>query len=212
MYKTSLTCQIPELENIYQKYFGNKKVGNFVEIGAYDGITYSNTFGLAEMGWRGLYVEAVEEYYKKCVETHKDHTSIKVVRACVGTGKEVNLYHAGEYSTISEAFRSNVPAGWHITYSGAEVVKTQVLNEVLIDNWNYHNIDLLVIDVEGAEVDVLRGFTVGYWRPKMVIIEACEMHPNPDRRVHAPFINNYFHDAKYIKIYSDDGNNIYWRL
>ena len=49
-YSLSKSCQIKNLSNIYEKLFGpNKLDGYFVEVGAYDGESFSNTSGLAEL-------------------------------------------------------------------------------------------------------------------------------------------------------------------
>ena len=49
-------CQIPNLADIYLENFGYKRDGYFVEVGAYDGVSWSNTFGLAAIGWGGRYL------------------------------------------------------------------------------------------------------------------------------------------------------------
>jgi len=53
------SCQISDLGNIFDKYFDINKKGVFVDVGAYDGLTHSNTIGLAAMGWRGICIEPV---------------------------------------------------------------------------------------------------------------------------------------------------------
>ena len=47
MYNLSPTCQIPGLDKIYEEYFGDT-LGLFVEVGAFDGESVSNTSGLAD--------------------------------------------------------------------------------------------------------------------------------------------------------------------
>jgi len=54
MYTLSLTCQIPELDKIYSKYFGKDTNRVFVEVGAFDGESVSNTSCLADAGWKGF--------------------------------------------------------------------------------------------------------------------------------------------------------------
>lgn len=80
--------QIPNLDSIYQKYFtrffGIPYQGFFVEVGAYDGESYSNTSGLADSGWNGLYIEPVFEYYNKCLIRHKNN-SVKVINCAIGS-------------------------------------------------------------------------------------------------------------------------------
>ena len=53
MYTLSLTCQIPDLDKIYTKYFGEDTDRIFVEVGAFDGESVSNTSCLADAGWKG---------------------------------------------------------------------------------------------------------------------------------------------------------------
>ncbi|MCX8505445.1 MAG: hypothetical protein ORN98_02375, partial [Alphaproteobacteria bacterium] len=58
-YPMANDCQIKDLAKHYENLFGKKDKGVFVEIGAFDGQEVSNTAGLADLGWRGVYVEPV---------------------------------------------------------------------------------------------------------------------------------------------------------
>lgn len=50
------------IENIYK----NKEKGFFIDIGAHDGITYSNTYYLEkELGWSGICIEPNPKIYKQ---------------------------------------------------------------------------------------------------------------------------------------------------
>jgi FkbM family methyltransferase len=209
-YRTSPTCQVPGLSQIYLDTFGYKTDGSFVEVGAYDGISFSNTYGLARIGWRGLYVEAVWEYYLKCVETHKNHPRIEVINECVGDGNMVNMYVGKEFSTASERFALEASAYWGVKYSGVVSVPTMTLNNLLQAHW-IGAMDLMVIDVEGSEADVLKGLSMTCWMPKLVIIEAHEQHRDLIFSENAIFINKYFEHYGYEKIFSDNCNNIYKR-
>ena len=48
--------------------------------------------------------------------------------------------------------------------------------------------DLLVVDVEGLEEKVFRGFNLNNWRPKMIIVELIDYHfsfvNHPKRSLH----------------------------
>lgn len=55
-YPMAATCQIPffnSLSDLYTFVFGYRTDGLFVEVGAYDGESFSNTSGLADIGWKG---------------------------------------------------------------------------------------------------------------------------------------------------------------
>src|SRR5262245_29035772 len=55
----SNSCQIPNLREQYESLGLSPHTGYFVEVGAFDGESFSNTSFLADQGWSGLYVEPV---------------------------------------------------------------------------------------------------------------------------------------------------------
>lgn len=201
-------CQIPGLADIYMGVFGWKNNGHFVEIGAYDGLSYSNTFDLAEIGWSGVYVEPVEYIYKKCVANHSQHPRVRCLNvACMARENVYPIFHDDGIMHTLDHRTADVLHAERIV----GVANSMTLNRLLKDSNTPIGFDLLVIDVEGSEPEVLASFGVGYWQPTMVIIEAHELHDNPKLRVNADYINTFFHNAKYIRIYCDSINNIYIR-
>jgi len=51
-------------EDVIQSWFGDF-VGTFLDIGANDGKTLSNTYALVERGWAGTYVEASPKAFER---------------------------------------------------------------------------------------------------------------------------------------------------
>jgi hypothetical protein len=103
-YPVANTCQIPffrDISDIYTFVFGYKTEGLFVEIGAYDGESFSNTSCLADVGWEGHYVEPVPRYADVCASRHAGNARVTVHRACVGEtdGEDVNISMAGPFSS-----------------------------------------------------------------------------------------------------------------
>lgn len=209
-------CQIKNLGEIYNEYLGFKKDGSFVEVGAFDGLSWSNTFGLAVAGWKGLFFEPQPDYFDMCKNNYKDFSKIKVINSCVGnyTG-DIKLYTAHSLSTTDlETFKDhnklnfnkeNNKLGWDKGYFSEDksiVSKIDTLDNFL-ENENFEkDFDVLVIDVEGTEYEVLKGFTISKWRPKMIIIEL-------DENKYLQKILNYFDDNHYKKVYSDEINSIF---
>jgi FkbM family methyltransferase len=173
--------QIPNLDKIYERYFTRffeQYSGFFVEVGAYDGYSYSNTSGLADSGWKGIYIEPVFEYYKKCLMRHKDN-SVKVINCAIGSIEEQTDLYVGDYLTTLDP--KYVEIYGEIEWSKKIKFNKQRTNKVRLDNIlkKYKvksNFDLLVVDVEGFEEDVFSSFSIEYWRPKMIIVELCDVH------------------------------------
>src|SRR5438046_3290669 len=83
-YPTVPTCQIPTLSSLFERFFNKRTDGTFVEVGAFDGFTYSNTWGLAEKGWEGLLIEPIPEHARKCRDNHKNHPNIRIAQTAIG--------------------------------------------------------------------------------------------------------------------------------
>lgn len=64
------------------KFFGDKK-GRFLDIGAFDGVTGSNTRALAELGWEGVYIEANPFVFAELLRNCKEFPFVRCVSAAV---------------------------------------------------------------------------------------------------------------------------------
>lgn len=214
-YDISKTCQIHNLNAIYEKYFGIKKDGFFVEIGAFDGESFSNTSGLADYGWQGIYVEPVRSQFERCEQRHIKN-NVKVLNYCIGTKEgEVTIYDGGSLSTTDE---NQVDRYSNIDWSSHQKFNPQVcqqitLERLLRENEVEKNFDLLIIDVEGQEPDVVNSFDITYWMPKMAIIELEDEHESfieykefcdSIKEVRTKFI-----DLGYVEVYRDKINTVY---
>ena len=71
-------------EKIITEFFGNL-VGNFLDVGSYDGITFSNTHELWRRGWRGVLVEPCPYAVTQSVALYKGSDRIDIVNAAVGS-------------------------------------------------------------------------------------------------------------------------------
>lgn len=204
-------CQLPGLAGIYAGLWPVGHPGQFVEVGAFDGRAYSNTYGLAQIGWAGLYVEPIRSHYERCVANHSSHPAVSIVQTAAGAERQT-LYprtDGAELYTLDDHLATVLAAN----RTTQEPVEVYPLDTILLNQagWLRPGFELLVIDVEGHEPAVLGGFEIGYWRPQLVIIEAHEFHDRPGMNAHAPAINAYFKLAGYTRIYADSINNIYLR-
>lgn len=205
-FSSDVACQIPGLEWIYCGVFGVRREGFFVEIGAHDGKSWSNTYFLAELGWRGIYVEPVEHLWTRCYENHKDHPGVQVLRAMVGNGSTSRLWRNPNTDYLFTGNEKFAVLNQATAIEGEYTTLT--LDYILEYNGAPLNFDLLVIDVEGMETEVLKGFDCRKWLPKMVIIETHELNPNAEMAERTEYINEYFFHL-YSKIYTSAINTIY---
>ena len=57
-------------------------------------------------------------------------------------------------------------------------IKIKKLDSLLEDNKIEPNFDVFILDVEGYEEEVLKGFSLDYYKPKIVVIEIPDQHPD----------------------------------
>jgi len=214
-YKVSDTCQIQNLGSIYKKYFGYPSKGLFVEVGAYDGETFSNTSCLADHGWKGIYVEPIHEHYQQCLERHKNN-DVLVAQCSIGSEeKETDIYVCGGLTTSNKKLvEMYSEIDWSKDYVFHEDKCTQIRLETLLNSQNIQpNFDLLVVDVEGNEESVFESFDLNYWKPKMLIVELIDEHQSFQKYTDHVEINrnmrNKILNSGYVEVYKDEINTVF---
>jgi FkbM family methyltransferase len=169
------SCRILFLGELFLSIFGDKTDGSFVEVGAYDGLSFSNTSCLAEIGWRGLLFEPLPWAYQECVSRYEDNDHVGVINCCIGHRDGKAKLYKGDFlsTTKEEAIEHNNP-----------IVKMSKENFVMSDMYKLDSMldacgwetefDLLVVDTKGTEMQVLRGFDIERWSPRMVIVDITD--------------------------------------
>lgn len=160
---------------------GNREPGFFVEFGATDGLTLSNTWLLEKcLGWNGILAEPAKYF----------HSDLRKTRDCIldyrcvykNSGVTVQFLEASdnglsltEYSTISgyenrdqhEKSRQAAPISYDVDCISLE--------DLLATHGAPRVIDFLSIDTEGSEFDILNLFNFG---KNFIINSICVEHNN----------------------------------
>jgi FkbM family methyltransferase len=178
-YTVDTLCQVKNLPKIYEDIFGFKTFGTFVEVGAMDGQTHSNTCGLADLGWSGIYVEPTSKYSEMCRKRHKDNLVTVVQKAISNRTGSLRLHLAASLTTADalteEAYRK-ISWSSKCLQNSYETVECTTMDLLLEQEQFPKSFDVLVIDVEGHELEVLEGLSLDIWAPKMIIIEIQDTH------------------------------------
>jgi len=149
------------------EFFHGRKDGYFVEVGINDPRENSQTWRFEQLGWTGLLVEPMRAHYDNLVQA-RPHSRVERA-ACVspnqcGEGKLQLAQYTG-HNTL----RRHVD-DFNISYVGEETVQLMTLND-LLEKQPPARVDFISIDVEGTELDVLRGFNLARWQPQLILIE-----------------------------------------
>ncbi|WP_118135393.1 FkbM family methyltransferase [Oceanicella sp. SM1341] len=164
--------------------FRRKRGGVFVEVGAYDGITGSNTaFFEAFRGWSGLLVEAAPHLHAEVQRNRASPCLNLAVAAAEGEADFLDirrgyLQMGGLVETMGAQARAAIEAD---SRTRAEVIRvpTRPLAAIL-DEAGLRRIDYLSIDIEGGEEAVLAAFPFERFEITAWSIEVNEASPAID--------------------------------
>jgi FkbM family methyltransferase len=151
--------------------------GYFVEVGANKPEEASQTFALEQRGWTGVLVEPQPDLAD---QLRRQRAAKVFAVACTSrrnAGSNMILYLAGGHSSFDRGL--NLP---EIKPHGTIDVPTRTLDQVLIEA-GAQSIDFISIDVEGHELDVLDGFDLERWRPRLILVEDLLLHLRLHRRL-----------------------------
>ena len=210
----SKTCQIPTLSHYYERYFD--RPGIFVEVGAYDGESFSNTSGLADIGWEGHYIEPHPDFAQKCLHRHTKN-NVKVYPFAIDSIPGMKTLHVGDaLTTMSDVTRNaydSIPWARHVNFDSSIQIQSIRLDDMLNATGIPKAFELLVVDVEGYELNVFNSFDIDEWKPKMVIVELNDYHPSfwHDEQLTRPskIVRSYLTLNSYLQVYADHINTIF---
>ena len=148
--------QCGEDKQIYEKYFLNKQGGVFLELGAMDGIIYSNTkFFEDALGWSGVLIEP-HPLLNRHITSNRPKSKVYPCAISSSPGyvtMSINP-NAPAVSAVTDTLVDSFKNIWH-SKSYTHEVPCTTLGHILQDAKITH-IDFFSLDVEGHEYEVLQ--------------------------------------------------------
>jgi FkbM family methyltransferase len=189
-------------QDIILQYFGSRK-GFFLDIGANDGITLSNTYALQLQEWKGVLIEPSEEAFNRI----KASNGVQKFNVAIGTEDGHCTFHemgnhlnAGDVSLLSTIKKTELKR-----WPGVE------FKERMTEVWTYKTLlkhsplkffDFISIDAEGVDYEILEQIDLKY--TDMVCIEH---NSNPDL---FQLIKEYCNKAGLTKKLLNNLENVIW--
>lgn len=148
--------------------------GIYVDVGAYHAIDHSVTYLLYKRGWQGIAFDPSTQTEKSFKIWRPRDTFI-----CKAVG-EADKVEVSFYTPINASNMSLVNTKYPEKEADYRKILVQQVN--LTQELKRHNIskvDVLNVDIEGAEMEVLKTFDFDYFKPSIV---AIEIHGNDIQR------------------------------
>ena len=153
---------------LVESLLGPDSVRSFIDVGANDGVLFSNTYKFAKAGARGLCLEPSPPTFRKLRLNHLLHPKVKCIRAALSDQPgSVPFVHDGY-----EAVLSRVATGDSSSDNGKTIKVPALTFPQLLDRHpSFRQVDLLSVDVEGHEHQVFSGLGDQPFRARLIILE-----------------------------------------
>lgn len=160
--------------------FRGKTDGFYIEVGAYDGYTYAVTYAFESMGWTGLLVEPIPERHAACKALRKwsqvEHAALSK-KGSSGTATFAHItsnkqdYEASSFlpGSVTKKRFMRPPSSKKGGTTQSITVPLTTMDNLLKDYQG--KVDFMVLDVEGAEMNLLDGFDLDRYQPAVMVVE-----------------------------------------
>ena len=166
---------IPPVDQLlYENYFKDTKGGFFIECGAYDGLLDSCCkFFEENMGWSGMNIEASPRLFQRLIANRP--TSFLNINVALSNKNGISVFNDvvsvadGNGSLNHKKEHMDQLVDRNCAFNKVEV-KTVRFSDLVIER-SITKIDLMILDVEGCEVEALEGMSGSPVMPKVMCIE-----------------------------------------
>ena len=176
-----------ELDRQIEKYL-DYEGGYYVELGANDGKLASNTlYYERSRNWRGVLIEPAPNLFIKCRENRSAKNHI-VCAACVSFDYKHEFVKIIYSDSMSVSLNVETDVGDPVAHTelGRQFLKpgetsftfgalATPLNSILLEAKAPKLIDFLSLDVEGAELEVLKGIDHDAFRFRYMLVECRDL-------------------------------------
>ena len=185
-------------------YFKDRKNGFYVDVGCYHPIHRNNTHLLHMQNWSGVNVDTSQ--FSINLFNFMRPKDLNYNCAISDKNENTKLFYQKELSQLSTTEKGQA----EIVFQGnikEKEIKAFTLDEILSrDRYKNSKIDLLDIDVEGADLKVLRGLSFEKFKPELVCVE---IHA---KEIKKSDIYNFLIDKNYELLWSGVFSHIFKRL
>jgi FkbM family methyltransferase len=184
-------------------YFKDKKNGFYVDVGCYHPIHRNNTYLLHKQGWSGINIDTSEfsidlfDYMRPKDLNYNFATSNKNEIIKLFYQKELSQLSTTEGDQAKTVFQGKIKE---------KNLQAFTLDEILNKGkYKDSKIDLLDIDVEGADLKVLEGLSFDKFKPELVCVEIHE------KKIKQSKIYRFLDDKNYELLWSGVFSHIFKR-
>jgi FkbM family methyltransferase len=173
---------------LFEKIFSHNislSRGTFIEIGALDGQTFSNTWYFEQKwDWRGILIEGLPSNQPLLRATGRRNVALFTTGICRDNPGTLSFtVGGGAVGGTAEFSTPDFLTSWHGGTERANVRSACVPLQLILDATGVLDIDLFSLDVEGAELAVLETIDWSITNIHVIVVELDNLSPTKDQEV-----------------------------
>jgi FkbM family methyltransferase len=153
-------------QELVREFFGGARSGFFVEVGASRPQWESQTWHLEALGWSGVLIEPQPNLADELTRQRSAQVFTVACSTPANAGKRLRLHVAGALSSLDRERMAPGTAPERVVD-----VPARTLDDILREANAPVGFDFLSVDVEGHELEVLSGFDLARWQPRLILLE-----------------------------------------
>jgi len=177
------------------KFFSNKKIGTYLDIGCFHPFLLSNTYLLYKKGWTGINIDmnptSIDLFN---IARPRDQN---ICSAISNESKEFKMYYDDPFSPVNTIDEEYYKMSKHIYFKNKKIITVQSkkLNEIIKNKEFQEKIDFINIDVEGFDFQILKQIEFEKLGVSLVAIETH--HVNGDKSKNCDLIFSYLENLDF---------------
>ena len=202
-----ISYSLTSIDLLINHIFKNKKKGYFLDVGCNHPVYNNNTYLLYKRGWRGINIDLDKKSIQLFNLYRRDDFNIN---SAISSKEELlDLYFYHDKSPINTLDKKSSDYQ-KVKPKIIRKVNTQTLDSVITKSkFSEKKMDFLSIDVEGHELEVLKGFNLRKYSPSIVVVEFLDLSLNK-LEIYNFNVKNILNSEIYHYMIKNDYNLVNW--
>lgn len=149
-------------------YIFKKNNGIYIDVGCNHPVYNNNTYLLNQKGWVGINIDIVKKSIELFNLFRKKDLNINLAISSKKTILEyINFHEKSPINKIKTSENQNLHSSENV-----KKIKSDTLDSIIEKSpFKNKKIDFVSIDVEGHEIEVIKGFNLKKYKPSIIVIE-----------------------------------------
>jgi FkbM family methyltransferase len=202
-----ISYSLTSIDLLINHIFKGKKNGYFIDVGCNHPVYNNNTYLLYKRGWSGINVD-IDKKSIQLFDLYRKK-DLNINSAISSKVEEVDFYFYHDKSPINTLSKKS----YTFQKTKPKIIKkitTQTLESIISASvFKKKKIDFLSVDVEGHELEVLKGLNLKVYSPSIIVLEYLDLSIDK-LEVYNFDINNILNSEIYNYMIDNDYSLVNW--